>query len=479
MEQNRIDAQAAGVGDIGLGDRIARALFVALAVGLGWGIRGDFGHMIGASYPGAALGLAFAYVSGQRAMWRWMPIFGAVTGLGISTGGSMSYGILHGYAQSDTFINYSYGFLTLFLEGGAWGVFGCAAAGLLLEQKRLGAAEWIEGFGAIVIAGILLQTVVVGLLGFHINPPRSDASIGFTGGAIGLFGWLIYRQKRCGLKAALLGYIGFGLGMSLGRLFGNIAHVMTTVSFGTVGPFSINHWNVMEVSVGLIGGFIFTFGMLGKRAPEPPEGRTFTIASVLGAVYVAGLIPLLHRLTRIEPPKRLEEWTSSLQSYGYLNAGGIAIGTLWATNLLCLAGFGIAAYWLFQWYRGNERWGWYPVLKFSGVMLLFQNLNALFFFYPHQPNQINMHVVFWVLYALMGAYVIVRWRWAPHSDDSERPEAADRMNYAAWVGFAVAAYVLIVLCASFVNGPTTMKCANTRWPVWSWNDGPFPGTEKQ
>ena len=31
-----------------LPDRIARSSFVALAVGLGWGIRGDFGHLVGA-----------------------------------------------------------------------------------------------------------------------------------------------------------------------------------------------------------------------------------------------------------------------------------------------------------------------------------------------------------------------------------------------------------------------------------------------
>ena len=60
-----------------LADRTMRSLFVALAVGLGWGIRGDFGHLVGAMYPGAALGLGLAYVSGQRSLFLWMPILGA------------------------------------------------------------------------------------------------------------------------------------------------------------------------------------------------------------------------------------------------------------------------------------------------------------------------------------------------------------------------------------------------------------------
>ena len=43
-----------------LADRIGRSLFVALAVGLAWGIRGDFGHLVGAMYPG------------RRWPWRWL-----------------------------------------------------------------------------------------------------------------------------------------------------------------------------------------------------------------------------------------------------------------------------------------------------------------------------------------------------------------------------------------------------------------------
>src|SRR5262245_17479388 len=96
-----------------LSDKIGRSLFVALAVGLGWGIRGDFGHLIGAMYPGAALGLAFAYVSGQKSLFRWMPILAAGSAMAIGSGGTMSYGILHGYAQSVSFLNYAYGFITL------------------------------------------------------------------------------------------------------------------------------------------------------------------------------------------------------------------------------------------------------------------------------------------------------------------------------------------------------------------------------
>ena len=85
-----------GAQTVSLADKIARSLFVALAVGLAWGIRGDFGHLVGAMYPGAILAMALAYVSGQRALFLWMPTIAAASGLAIGSGGMMSYGILHG-----------------------------------------------------------------------------------------------------------------------------------------------------------------------------------------------------------------------------------------------------------------------------------------------------------------------------------------------------------------------------------------------
>ena len=53
---------------MGAWDRVGRSLFVAAAVGLAWGVRGDFGHVIGAMFPGAALGLAWVFVAGRPSL---------------------------------------------------------------------------------------------------------------------------------------------------------------------------------------------------------------------------------------------------------------------------------------------------------------------------------------------------------------------------------------------------------------------------
>ena len=439
------------------GDRFARALFVALAVGLGWGIRGDFGHVLGAMFPGAALGLGFAYVTGQKSMFKWMPLLGAIGGLGISTGGAMSYGILHGYAKSDTFINYSYGFFTLVLQGSAWGCFGCALLGLALEKDRLKATELVSAVVTVLLAGSAVYFLVVTLLGFHINPPRSDLSIGYTGGVIGLFIWLVLNKKRYGFKGALFGYIGFGLGMAMGRFLANVSYLQT---------FSINHWNIMEVSCGFIGGFVFTFGMLGKKFPDPPEGEGYPLLSVYSVFYVMTFIPIMHRLLRIRPEEKLQHWANLLESYRYSNPEAFSRGILAAIHVVCFLGFVGAGIWLWLHFRNKHRFAAFPILYFSGLMLLIQNLNALFPFYPYQPRSIRMHLVFWVIYALMIAYAV----WGKRPDVTDPDEVAERVNWRKWVAGAVAVYVFIIVMAGFVNGEKTMASANTRWPLWSWRD---------
>ncbi len=452
-----------------LPDRIARSVFVALAVGLGWGIRGDFGHVVGAMFPGACLGLGLAYVSGQRSLFLWMPVIAALSAFGIGVGGTMSYGILHGYAQADTPINYSYGFLTLFLQGSAWGTFGGALIGLVLERKPLTTGQWLGWLASIFLGGFATAFVVVKVLGFDINPPRNNSSIAFMGAAIAQIIWLAANGKTTGLRGAVLGYVGFGLGMSAGRLLGNIANVAQE-PWG----FTINHWNVMETSCGMIGGFIYTFGMVDRAYPEPREQQGLPWASVAGIVYVLGLIPLWHRLSRIPTARKLEEWTNQLTSYGYAEPAALAEQVLWWIDGVCVLGFIGAGIWMAIHFARWQRLAALPVLWLCATMTLFQNLNALYFFYPRQEKQFNMHTLFWVLWAAMLAYAAIA-RPQPTkqplpADDAPEP----RFHWLGWLAGGLLTLGLVIAVAGFVNGERTMTSANTRWPQWAWTEGPFP-----
>ena len=142
-------------------DRFLRAAFVSVAVGMAWSIRGHYGLSM---FPGALLGMGCAYVSGQRAMFKWMPLLGAAVGLAIGHS-STTYGLLHAYASNRTFVNYSYGLFMLMVQGGAWGCFGCCFFGLLLEKKRLTAPEWASTLATIFVCGMVFYYVVVRLIG--------------------------------------------------------------------------------------------------------------------------------------------------------------------------------------------------------------------------------------------------------------------------------------------------------------------------
>jgi len=453
-------------------DRIGRSLFVALAVGLAWGIRGDFGHLVGAMYPGAVLAMALAYVSGQRSLFLWMPVLAALSALAIGSGGMMSYAVLHGYAQSDTFVNYAYGFITLFLQGSAWGTFGGALIGLLLERKPVKTGEWLGLFGSVLFAGWITSFLIVDVLGFQINPPRNNGSIAFMGAALGQLIWLACNNKPIGLRGAALGYIGFGLGMAAGRLLGNWANVAQ----GNYG-FTINHWNVMETSCGFIAGFIYCFGMVGRSYPEPPDKENFPVASAYGIVYTLGLIPLWHRLNRVQPASKLPEWTKALESYGYSNPAGLAQTILWLVDLVCVLGFVGAAVWMVIHYQKRQRWAVLPVLWLSGTMLLFQNLTAHYVFYPPRPNYINMHNIFWIIMSLMLLYAALARPRSVELTQGSGSEPEGSRAVPGWLAAAAGALGIVILLAGHVNDEKTMATANTRWPVWAWTDGPFPGRQ--
>ncbi len=445
---------------------------MALAVGLGWGIRGDFGHVVGAMFPGACLGLGLAYVSGQRALFRWMPIIAALSALGIGVGGTMSYGILHGYAKADTLVNYSYGLLMLFLQGAAWGTFGGALIGLVTERKPLQTGEWLGWLASIFLGGWATAFVVVIVFGFDINPPRGNSSIAFMGAALAQIIWLAASGKTNGLRGAVLGYVGFGLGMAAGRLLGNLSNVLQE-PWG----FTINTWNVMEVSCGLIGGFIYTFGMVNRSYPDPPERQGIPWPAIAGMTYVLGLIPLWHRLSRIPAEKKLTEWSERLSSYGYVEPAAVAKDVLAQIDGVCVLGFVGVALWMLIYFRGLQRLAALPVLWLCGTMLLIQNLNALYFYYPRQPNQFNMHSLFWAMYAAMALYALIA-RPRPTTVPMPEPDAPEpRFHWLGWLAGGVLGLALVILATGFVNGKQTMTSANTRWPRWSWSEGPFPGHE--
>lgn len=81
-----------------------------------------------------------------------------------------------------------------------------------------------------------------------------------------------------------------------------------------------------------------------------------------------------------------------------------------------------------------------------------------------------MHFVFWIFYGLMLLYALV----FPRPPTFEPDGLTSPFAWRRWVVRAFLALILIIFCAGFTNGEKTMQSANTRFPIWSWRDGPPP-----
>jgi hypothetical protein len=114
-------------------------LFVALALSIGWGVRGNWGHEYGAMIPGALAAMAAVIVSGRGDWQRRIPFFAFFGAVGWSFGGSMSYMQVISYTHSGHFSSVLYGFACLFLMGFLWAFFGGVGTALpaLLSRARL------------------------------------------------------------------------------------------------------------------------------------------------------------------------------------------------------------------------------------------------------------------------------------------------------------------------------------------------------
>lgn len=320
-----------------------------LAMSVGWGFRGDYGHEAGAMVPGALLGLSICLASGRQD-WRQragiMALCGAV---GWAFGGQMSYGRIIGYTASSSLPDVAYGYGCLFLIGGLWagigsgilalGVTGSrsylerfagplAAVWLVwfamdlsgLTERLVGAwylhdTDWVAALSALLVAGacavivprsrpacaliIFLATgwwagyiILTGLLGLHMTPPRSDNWSGCVGLFVALVLYLIHQKNRAALAVTLWGFLAGGVGFAVG----DFVNMLGRAQWGPIGHFSalqgLDYWKWMEQLFGLIMGIGVGLAFLRsvRRRLRPPvedqESRNLNTVALMFLLLV-------------------------------------------------------------------------------------------------------------------------------------------------------------------------------------------------
>jgi hypothetical protein len=317
-----------------------------LAMSVGWGFRGDYGHEAGAMVPGALLGLAICLASGRPDWWQRSTIMAFCGAVGWAFGGQMSYGIVVGYTAASSLPDVAYGYGSLFLIGGLWAGIGTAIFSLSVTQSRsylerfvgplvvlwllwlvmdfsgltdwlvdkwyLHDTDWFAALSALLVAGayaivvprtrsacffIMLLAggwwagylILTCLLGLHMTPPRSDNWSGCVGLFVAIALYLIRKKNRVALNVTLFGFLAGGIGFAVG----NFVQMLGRAQWGPIGRYEalqgLDYWKWMEQLFGLIMGIgvgLVFLRRLRKKLVPPDEDQSGENLNTIGLVFL-------------------------------------------------------------------------------------------------------------------------------------------------------------------------------------------------
>jgi hypothetical protein len=106
-------------------------LLTGLAMAIGWGIRGNFGHQYGAAFAGCLATITMCLLSGRQD-WKSKVLYFAFFGaIGWGFGATISYMQVIGYTDSGQVATQWFGYVSLFIIGFLWASLGVAATALV------------------------------------------------------------------------------------------------------------------------------------------------------------------------------------------------------------------------------------------------------------------------------------------------------------------------------------------------------------
>lgn len=287
-------------------------LLGAAAGGLGWGIRGQYGHETGAMIAGVLVSLTWALL-----LFRHAPAQDAIRAIAWATvafgfGGAMTYGQTVGLTHDEALVGHwpalRWGMLGLAIKGSIWIGFGGLFFGMGLGGQRYRAAELAALFAGMLI----LFAIGTRLLNSPFDPAHRvlpaiyfsddwrwepDAALKprrevWGGLLLALLGAIIYagfiRRDRVACRLAGWGMLGGALGFPTGQSL-QAFHAWNLPWFrsgflASIDPV-LNWWNFMETTFGAVFGAVLGWGVWRNRreftVPHPPSpGHGSTPAGV-------------------------------------------------------------------------------------------------------------------------------------------------------------------------------------------------------
>ncbi len=297
----------------------------ALAAGTGWGIRGQYGHETGAMIAGSLFGFITVFLCGAQLPALSAARAVALCALGVSIGGSMTYGQTVGLTHDQELVGnidaYRWGMLGLAIKGACWiGLCG-TFFGIGLSRVRYSPFELL----ILLLSLVMVYFFGTWLLNTPFDPstktlpwlyfsdnyifepdrelqPRLESWGGMFAGLLTL---LVYTRfvkgdklaVRLGLFAMLGGAMGFPSGQWFQATNAWTPEFFRDSSVGFVTS-KFNWWNVMETTFGSVWGAILGLGvalnrhLIGVKDESSPTDVELTLGAewALIGLHVCSLV---------------------------------------------------------------------------------------------------------------------------------------------------------------------------------------------
>ena len=304
-------------------------LFVAIVLGLGWAMRGHFGHEWGAAWAGAMGAMAVLLVSKREDWASRAPALVALGAIGWGVGGMMSYGVVIGYCRSLSFANSLYGYVMLAIIGGLYGFIGGGLFGLGLESSKENKPKWANLIVEMFVGGFLVWGLLIYQMEWFMTPPRSELWAACLGAAIAL-AWFLYRNKFTkALRVASYSALGAGFGFA----FGNFIQVL-----GSTSGIHYNWWNVMEFTLGFFGGLGMVYAVLTREWPESVQASK--TGNWIAVIFVFLFLPFSNYVNGMS----IERFLKLAERLDILNAPQFSGNQMIFAGLSLILFFGLAVF---------------------------------------------------------------------------------------------------------------------------------------
>jgi hypothetical protein len=298
-------------------------LFPALAMMLGWGLRGHIGGgPFGAMIPGAMVALSLGLLLEMPVTATSVLVVFGVFGIGL--GGEMTYGQTLGFLRNPETV--WWGTTGTTVKGAVWGLLGGAVFAIGFLFRRIPKKTMILTF-LLMMLGMyigfkLINDPMIIYFSDRANP-RPESWGALLVGAIVMLIYLKFKLKKADFKIvirfALIGMIGGGLGFGLGGFWMVMGSNMPDVIFKS-------WWKAMEFTFGfLLGGSLGYTAWLSRNELKAISDEDWKIPDTpFQSVYIeSGLILLAGIVTYWLIPKSLEPFVD-----GASDADGVVLSAL-------------------------------------------------------------------------------------------------------------------------------------------------------